>query len=89
MILSGLHGSNEIELSTVIFALMAGRCSMVKSDAKCTKSLPVKHESKESRCFKAGCCLDVSLVKGISSGFIGLVPLGLPPSSPAKVSFLH
>jgi len=73
MILSGLHGSNEIELSTVIFALIAGRCSMVKSDSRCTKSLPVKHESTQSRCFKAGCCLDVSLEKGTSSGIIGLV----------------
>lgn len=72
MILSGLHDSNEIELSTVIFALIPGRCSMVKSDAECTESLSVKHESTESRCFKAGYCLDVSLVKGISSGFIGL-----------------
>tara|TARA_B100000780_G_C20674194_1_gene268313 strand:+ start:29 stop:292 length:264 start_codon:yes stop_codon:yes gene_type:complete len=87
MILSGLHGSNQNELSTVIFALIPGRCSMVKGDARCTESLPEKHESTEIPCFKAGCCLDVSLVKGISSGFIGLVPLGLPPSSPAKVSF--
>ncbi len=73
MILSGLHCSNEIELSTVVLIIIPGRCSMVKSDAKCTESLPVKHESTESRSFKARCCLDVSLLKGISSGFIGLV----------------